>query len=268
MQFGRSFPKIMGILNVTPDSFSDGGRFSDVAAAVRHAERMIEDGADMLDVGGESTRPGAAPVEPEVELARVLPVIKGIRIIDKDIPLSIDTSKFEVARAALDAGANMINDVSGLRREPRLARLAADYDVPLVIMHSRDDPRTMQTAPRYEDVIREVLHFLTRQLQFARSCGARQLIADIGIGFAKTQEHNLLLLRHHDRFAELGLPMLLGISRKSFIGKQLGIDKPEQRDYATLALHLYLLNAGVDIVRVHNVTALGQARDLLAALRE
>lgn len=257
-----SFPQLMGIVNVTPDSFSDGGVYNEAEAAVAHALQLVQDGADILDIGGESSRPGAAEIPAHEELQRVVPVIEGIRKANADIPISIDTVKYDVARAALQAGATMINDISGLDSEPRLAELAAEYEVPLVLMHMAGTPRTMQQNPTYNDVVQDVFDALAAKLERARSLGAKQLYADVGIGFGKTMEHNLQLLANHKKFTDLGVPLLLGLSRKSFLGKLLGIEKAQERDVATLAMHLLLQDSGADIIRVHNVQYLAQARVL------
>lgn len=248
-----NFPKIMGILNVTPDSFSDGGKYSDYESAIRQADSMIESGADIIDIGGESTRPGAEAVDAATEISRVVPVIRYIRARNADIQISIDTTKREVALDAIGAGANMINDISGLSFEPELASLAAKYDIPIVLMHMQGTPRTMQVNPRYHDVVEDVFTALREKIEFARRAGARQIYADVGIGFGKSVEHNLELLKYLKRFKKLGTGLLLGISRKSFIGKMLGIDNPEYRDLATTILHSFLLDAEIDIIRVHNV---------------
>lgn len=261
-----SFPQLMGIVNVTPDSFSDGGAYNEAKAAVARALQLVQDGADILDIGGESSRPGAAEIPAHEELQRVVPVIEGVRKANADIPISIDTVKYDVARAALQAGATMINDISGLDSEPRLAELAAEYDVPLVLMHMAGTPRTMQQNPTYNDVVQDVFDALAAKLERARSLGAKQIYADVGIGFGKTMEHNLQLLANHKKFTDLGVPLLLGLSRKSFLGKLLGIEKAQERDVATLAMHLLLQDSGADIIRVHNVQYLAQARVLHRAL--
>lgn len=261
-----SFPQLMGIVNVTPDSFSDGGAYNEAEAAVAHALQLVQDGADILDIGGESSRPGAAEIPAHEELQRVVPVIEGIRKANADIPISIDTVKYDVARAALQAGATMINDISGLDSEPRLAELAAEYEVPLILMHMAGTPRTMQQNPTYNDVVQDVFDALAAKIERARSLGAQQLYADVGIGFGKTMEHNLQLLANHKKFTELGVPLLLGLSRKSFLGKLLGIEKAQERDVATLAMHLLLQDSGAEIIRVHNVQYLVQARVLHRAL--
>jgi dihydropteroate synthase len=260
------FPQIMGIVNATPDSFSDGGKYNSHETAYQHAIALLEQGADIIDIGGESTRPGAADVDPKDEQERVVPVIS---MIKKEIPnclISVDTTKYEVARAALDAGAEIINDISGLEFDPHLADLAAEYNAKLVIMHIQGKPRTMQSAPEYKDVVENILELLKQKIEFARSRGAKKIIADVGIGFGKTLEHNLELLRRHKEFSQLGVPMLLGISRKSFIGKLLDIDDPSQRDLPTALIHSLMLNSGADILRVHNVEIIAMLRKLAKEL--
>lgn len=256
------FPLIMGVVNVTPDSFSDGGLYAEPSAAVEHALELIEQGADLLDIGGESSRPGAEPVSVEEELRRVIPVIEGIRHSNREIPISVDTTKAEVAAAALAAGATMLNDISALRFDPRLGELAAAHGVPVVLMHMQGTPQTMQLDPRYGDVVAEVKAFLQERIGYARRLGIRYIVADVGIGFGKRVEHNWELLRRHREFLELGVPLLLGLSRKSFLGATLGIAEPWQRDCATALLHALLLGRGVSIVRVHNVALLAQLRRL------
>lgn len=260
------FPKIMGILNVTPDSFSDGGKFLDLERAIEWGLRLFEDGADIVDVGGESTRPNAEPVPADVEIKRVIPVIEGILKHRSDAFISIDTMKLEVAKLALQAGAQMINDVSGLQNEPLLAKLASEKKVPLVIMHMKGTPRTMQINPHYNNVVEEVFNFLDDKIKFARKLGVEQCYADVGIGFGKTVEHNWELLKNLERFHSLGVGLLLGISRKSFIGKTLDIDNPEDRDLPTLLLHTLLLPKEIDIIRVHNVRQFKNLRQLYEKL--
>lgn len=256
------FPRIMGIVNVTPDSFSDGGKYFDSSAAINHALTLIDQGADIVDIGGESSRPGAQNISEAEEIGRVLPVIEAVRSINSEIPISIDTVKYSVAKVALSAGASMINDITGLKNEPRLAELAAEYNADLVIMHIQGSPRTMQSNPFYDDVVQDVFSQLSKQIEFAKSVGVRKIYADVGIGFGKIVEHNVELLKNHKKFLELGVPLLLGISRKSFLGKYLGIEKAENRDFATLAAHLLLLDSGAEIIRVHNVEIFSQARKL------
>jgi len=249
---------IMGVLNTTPDSFSDGGRFISVAAALAQARRMAEEGADIIDVGGESTRPGAQAVSAEQEIARVVPVIEAIA---KEIPLpiSIDTSKPDVMRAAVAAGAGLINDVRALR-EPGALEAAASLNVPVCLMHMQGEPRSMQVNPHYDDVVREVREFLAERIAAAEAAGIEsgQIVIDPGFGFGKTVEHNLDLLRAISTFKELGCPLLAGLSRKSMIGKlqDLPVD---QRVNASVALALIAVQNGARIVRVHDVRATREA---------
>lgn len=249
----RNFPKIMGILNVTPDSFSDGGWFFDKDAAIKQGLQLFFGGADIIDIGGESTRPGSESVNAQEEINRVLPVIKGIK---KEIPesvISIDTSKYNVAMAAADAGAEVLNDVTALSGDERLADIAAKYNMALILMHMQGTPRIMQQDPKYDNVIEDIIKELAGKIQFAKEKGVKSIIADPGIGFGKTLEHNLEILRKIDRFSELHVPLALGISRKSFIGKTAGIDTPSERDVPTALIHALLLKHKIDIIRVHNV---------------
>ncbi len=247
------FPKIMGVINVTPDSFSDGGLFINSEVAVQWGLELLRDGADILDIGGESTRPGAQPVTVSEELKRVLPVIEGIKKEAPDAIISIDTTKYEVAKEAVESGARIINDVSGLQRDVRLANLAAENNCTLVIMHMQGTPATMQNNPTYQNVVEDIYNFLETQIQLAKQIGVKSIVADFGIGFGKTVEHNWELLRNIPRFYELNVPLLVGISRKSFLGKTLNIENPIERDVPTLILHTLLLNFNIDIIRVHNV---------------
>jgi dihydropteroate synthase len=247
------FPKIVGILNVTPDSFSDGGMFIHPEAAIRWGLKLLEDGADLLDVGGESTRPGSEPVPVDEELKRVCPVIEGIKREKADAIISIDTTKYEVAEKAIELGATIINDISGLQYDERMAALAAKNNCTLIIMHMQGTPQTMQLNPTYDDVVEDIFNFLQRKIKFARDCGVEKIIADVGIGFGKTVEHNWELLRRFERFYDLNVPLMLGISRKSFIGKTLNIDNPIERDVPTALLHSLLLRYRIDYIRVHNV---------------
>lgn len=243
----------MGILNVTPDSFSDGGKFFDTDNAIEWGLKLLDDGADIIDIGGESTRPNAEPVPEEEEIKRVLPVIRGILKKRPKAFISIDTMKYEVAKLAIESGVKMINNVSGLQTDVRFAQLASDYDVALVIMHMKGTPATMQNNPIYNNVVDEVYNFLDEKIKLAKSFGVREIYADVGIGFGKTIQHNWELLKNLEKFHSLNIPLLLGISRKSFIGKTLGIEKPKDRDLPTLLLHSLLLEKNVDIIRVHNV---------------
>ena len=252
---------VMGIINVTPDSFFDGGQRYDTAKAVADGLAMVASGADVLDVGGESTRPGAEPVSEEEEMARVLPVVHGLRR-ETQIPISVDTYKSSVARAALGAGADIVNDVSALRFDAAMAPLVAAENVPLVLMHMQGTPQTMQNDPRYGDVVREVRDFLAAQMFEAMDAGIaqEQIVLDPGIGFGKTLDHNLQLLRSLPALAALGRPLLVGVSRKGFIGRILNLD-PAERLEGSLAAAAAAVMAGANIVRVHDV------RETLRAVR-
>ncbi len=256
------FPKgvqrtlIMGILNVTPDSFSDGGAYFSPESALSRAEEMIQEGADLIDVGGESTRPGAEPVSPEEEIRRVLPVVQGL--VQRGYIVSVDTTKVEVAELVLKAGAHIINDISGLRFNPDLAKIVAKYRAGLVIMHSRGTPQNMQTLTDYENLIEEIYEFLAGQVDFALSQGVspEKIILDPGIGFAKTVEQNLEILRRLPEFKSLGYPILVGPSRKSFIGAVLGGLPPSERVEGTSASVALAIAGGARILRVHDVKAM------------
>ncbi len=261
------FPKIMGIVNVTPDSFSDGGLYSNANNAINHALKLIDEGANILDIGGESSRPNAETISIDEELERVIPVIEGIRKVDTTIDISIDTVKYEVAVAALEAGAGIINDISGLTNDKRLASLAAEHNVPLIVMHMQGTPRIMQKNPSYSNVVEDVFSDLSGKIRYAQSVGVTNIMADIGIGFGKTTEHNWTLLRNLKRFEGLGVPMVLGISRKSFLGKLLGIEHPIDRDIATGLLHALLLGENVEVIRVHEVNQMAALRKLWKELK-
>ena len=259
---------LMGILNVTPDSFSDAGQFFDHEAAVQRASAMIAAGADLLDIGGESTRPGADPVPAAVELKRVIPVIEAIRR-QSDIPLSIDTTKAEVARRALDAGADLVNDVSALRFDERMVDLVAGSGAPLILMHMQGTPRTMQEHPVYASLFSEIIAFLEERIRFATVHGiARdQLIIDPGIGFGKNLRHNLLLIRNLELFHCLDRPLLLGTSRKRFIGTIL--ERPvTEREIGTAVVHSFAIAAGVHLLRTHDVAWHRQVALMGDAVRE
>jgi dihydropteroate synthase len=258
--------KIMGILNVTPDSFSDGGDNLETNDLISSVEEMVENAVDIIDIGGESTRPGSDFVPLEEEIIRVIPVIKMLKKNFPKIPLSIDTTKYEVAKAALDCGVDYINDISGLQFEPRFAELASEYDAGLIIMHIQGNPKLMQINPYYTDIAEDVYSFLLEKVDLAKSYGVKKIWIDVGIGFGKTIEHNLELLRNLDKFNSIGAPQLLGISRKSFLGKILGIEEPKERDLATVLLHSMLLSKGIDIVRVHNVKNLQILRRFMELL--
>jgi len=251
-----SRPLIMGVLNVTPDSFADHGAHFDHAVALAHARALAAAGADILDVGGESTRPFAEPVPLEEELRRVIPVIAAIAA-EIPVPISIDTYKAKVARAALDAGAAIINDISALRFDPEMAELAAGAKAPVVLMHMQGTPRDMQQDPHYDDLMGEITAFFRERLDFAVSQGiARELIVlDPGLGFGKTGEHNLEILRRLEAFLELGCPLLVGPSRKAFIGRLTGQPAGPERDAGTLAALLASVQRGARIVRTHNVAS-------------
>ncbi len=253
---GISRPLVMGVLNLTPDSFSDGGLFTNESEAVKQAEKLISDGADIIDIGGESSRPGSKQVTAEEEIRRVLPVIKAV-CQRWDIPVSIDTWKSAVAGAAIDAGAEIINDISGLRFDSEMAALAARSGAGLVLMHSRGEFSTMHSQPPVYDVLSEVVENLSHSLEKARAAavGDRQIVLDVGIGFGKTAEQNLELLARLDEVSRAfsGFPILVGASRKSFIGKVLGREEPRQRLYGSLASAAIAVFNGADIVRVHDV---------------
>ncbi|MCW1914347.1 dihydropteroate synthase [Luteolibacter sp. GHJ8] len=259
--------KIMGILNVTPDSFSDGGRHAGVEAALKHARTMIRDGAEIIDVGGESTRPGAPEVAIAEEIARTRPVIDALRA-EWDGCISIDTSKAAVAEAALLAGADVVNDVSGLTADPEMVRVCAASGCGVVVMHMQGDPRTMQVAPHYEDVVAEVREFFEERLATLERGGIRReaICFDPGIGFGKTIRHNLKLLRDIGSLTVGGRPVLLGVSRKSFIGKALGSDDLADRAWPTVAITASTREAGVMIHRVHEVKPNHQALRMAEAI--
>jgi dihydropteroate synthase len=256
--------RIMGIINVTSDSFSDGGQFLHPARAIEHGLALVEDGADILDIGGESTRPGSDYVSAETELERVLPVIERL-LTEAAVPISIDTRKPEVARECLRRGVHMVNDVGGLC-QPEMREVVAEFAVPAVIMHMQGEPKTMQQSPHYDDVVREVKQFLEQQVALAQEAGISQLIVDPGIGFGKTLEHNLEIMRHLDLFAALGYPLLLGTSRKSFIKAITGVQDPLEREPGTIASNVIGVIKGVNILRVHNVKACKQSLQVCEAI--
>ena len=258
---------LMGAINVTPDSFSDGNRFFESDRAIQQGELLAAEGADLLDIGGESTRPFSEAVPLEEELRRVIPVIKELAK-RTSIPISIDTCKNRVAQEALDVGATIINDVSALRFDPELVRVAADADVPLVLMHMQGTPRVMQIEPRYDSLLSEVISFLEERIQFACAGGVarERIIVDPGIGFGKTVNHNLLLIKHLDALATLGRPVLLGTSRKAFIGSVLDKEVTE-REPGTWATVCTGIIKGAHIVRVHEVTTCRQLADMIDAIQ-
>lgn len=264
-------PRVMSILNVTPDSFSDGGRFADADAAVRHAERLIGEGADILDIGGESTRPGSSRVSAGEEISRIVPVIEAVAK-RFDIPISVDTSKSQVARAALDAGAEIINDISGLRFDPLLAQAAAGSNAGLVLMHSSGEFESMHSQPPVDDIMAVVAAAFRRAIQQAKAAGVgrEQIVLDVGIGFGKTLDQNLELIAKLDKlkseFADY--PIMAGTSRKSFIGKLLGDIPPNERSAGSLASAVVAAWNGADILRVHDVRATVDAVKLVVAIRK
>jgi dihydropteroate synthase len=255
--FSLDFSKktyVMGILNITPDSFSDGGLFFNEKKAIEHALRLVEEGADIIDIGGESTRPGSEPVSAEEEIKRTIPVIKAISREVK-IPVSIDTYKAEVARQALDAGASMVNDISGLRFDQDMPKVVSKYKVPVIIMHIKGRPKDMQQNPQYEALIPEVLDYLRISMRIGEKFGIKEdrIIIDPGIGFGKTFDHNLEIIKNLKEFTMLGRPLAIGVSRKAFIGKILGDVPPAERLEGTLAAVAISVFNGANIVRVHNV---------------
>jgi dihydropteroate synthase len=255
----------MGVLNVTPDSFSDGGRFVESADAVEHGHRLLAEGAALVDVGGESTRPGAQAVGVEEELARVVPVLEGLR----GVSLSIDTSKAEVARRALELGADLVNDVTALRADPELAGVVAEADAFVCLMHMQGEPRTMQAAPHYDDVVAEVLAFLEERIAFAVDAGIREdrICVDPGIGFGKTADHNLELMRRLDELGALGRPVLVGSSRKSTLGKVVGdADATVGSLAASLAAAVTAFERGAWMIRAHDVRETVEALSVAAAV--
>jgi dihydropteroate synthase len=260
-------PRVMGVVNVTPDSFSDGGHHANTDQAIEHALRLVEEGADILDVGGESTRPGATPLSEQDELTRVIPVIEALAK-KTSVAISIDTYKPNVMRAAVQAGAGMINDVRALREEGAIEAAAA-LGVPVVLMHMQGDPASMQSAPHYEQVITEVHSFLAQRIFACEMSGIakKNIVIDPGFGFGKTLEHNLALLAQLQRFTELGVPVLAGLSRKSMIGAITGRDV-DQRVYGSVAAALIAAQNGAKIIRVHDVAATVDALKVLTAVNQ
>jgi len=262
----KKFPMIMGILNVTPDSFSDGGRFKTTKDAIDYALQMANDGADIIDIGGESTRPGAEEVSLNEELRRVIPVIEGIKNNNDNIKISIDTTKYEVAKKACELGINIINDISGLQFEPRLAELAQKYDKELIIMHTKGKPKTMQNSTAYNNIIEELKLYFNNQISLANSYGVKKIIIDTGVGFGKKLEHNLEILKNLEEFNNFGYPQMLGISRKSFFDHLLNIKVAEERDIPTALLHSLLLKNNLKMIRIHNVKLFSTLRTINSAL--
>ena len=262
-------PLVMGVLNVTPDSFSDGGRFLDPGAAVAHAEAMAAEGADLIDVGGESTRPGSLPVDLAEQVRRVVPVLRALRNRLPDVAFSIDSTRADVAAAALDAGARVVNDVSAGRDDPEMLPLAARAGCPIVLMHMQGTPATMQLEPRYQDVTREVRQFLSERATVAQRAGitAERILVDPGIGFGKTVRHNLQLLRDIPLLARDGRAVVVGASRKGFIGAITGEAADGGRAFGTAATVAWSVSNGAAVVRVHDVAPMSQVVRMVQAIR-
>jgi len=261
-------PVLVGILNVTPDSFSDGEEFLDPGRAVARAETLLDEGAHIVDVGGESTRPGSEPVSEEEELRRILPVVWGILVARSEALISIDTYRASTAEAALDAGVSIVNDVTALS-DPKMAGLVAERGCPVVLMHMQGEPKSMQQDPRYKEVVREIRDFLARRAECAMQAGVKEenIILDPGIGFGKTLEHNLTLLSRLDSLAGLGFPVLVGVSRKSFLGK-ISDGEPKSRLFGTIASNVLAHERGATLFRVHDVRANKEALAVAAAIQE
>lgn len=268
--FKTTSPQIMGILNVTPDSFSDGGKFTGLDAAIQQAETMLAEGADMIDVGGESTRPGSDPVSADEQIRRVVPAIKAIRQLNAEIIISIDTTLSTVAEAALEAGANLINDVSGGLADANMLQFAATNQMPIILMHAQGTPKTMQDQPFYNDVVAEVKSLLKQQVAAALDAGLKpELIAiDPGIGFGKRKQDNLDLLANLDQLVAIGYPVLLGTSRKRFMGSICNVSEPSELVTATAVTTALGVMAGVTMFRVHDVKANRQAADVAWAIKQ
>jgi dihydropteroate synthase len=254
---GGPGPVVVGILNVTPDSFSDGGYFLDPEAAAEHAAAMLDDGAGILDLGGESTRPGSDPVSQEEEIRRVIPVIERILAVRPGAVISVDTYRSGTATAALGAGARLINDVTALRGDHRMASVVKEARCPVILMHMQGEPKTMQKEPHYEDVVREVRDFLAQRAEsaVAAGIGPENVIVDPGIGFGKNLEHNLDLLQNLDTIVDLGFPVLIGASRKTFIGRITGVREARERVFSTVATTVLAYERGATFFRVHDVRA-------------
>src|ERR671910_319303 len=250
-------PAVVGILNITPDSFSDGGEFLDPGAAAEHAATMLDEGADILDVGGESTRPGSDPVSQEEEIQRVIPVLERILSVRPEAVISIDTYRSGTATAALEVGASLVNDVTALRGDPRMASVIQEAACPVILMHMQGEPKTMQKEPHYEDVVGEVRDFLAERAEYAVTAGVRpeNVIVDPGIGFGKNLEHNLALLRNLDAIVDLGFPVLIGASRKRFIERITGVKVARDRMSGTVATTVLAYEQGATFFRVHDVRA-------------
>lgn len=265
----ESGPKIMGVVNVTPDSFSDGGDFYSTGKAVEQGLQLVEAGADIIDVGGESTRPGSKGISEQEEINRVIPVIKALAA-QTDEPICVDTTKAGVACVALDAGAAMVNDISAGNSEPELLRIAAGYGVPVVLMHMKGMPRSMQENPTYDDLMGEIKSYLCLAAERAEEAGVRKnlIIIDPGIGFGKTFDHNLTLINRLDEFQSLNRPILLGASRKAFLGQILGGVPPKERETATEAINALAVYKGANIIRTHKVESTKQMLAVAHAVRQ
>jgi len=257
---------LMGVLNVTPDSFSDGGRFLKLEEAVKQGLKLAEEGADIIDIGGESTRPGSEPVTIEEELRRIMPVIEELtkRI---QVPISIDTYKSKIAKEVLDSGASMVNDISGLRFDPEMKKVIAEYDVPVVLMHIQGTPRNMQENPKYDNLIEDIKSYLNQSISMAEETGIGEdkIIIDPGIGFGKTLDDNLKILKNLREFKSLGKPVMIGVSRKSFIGKILDLPTDERLEGSLAALAIAVIN-GANILRVHDVKESKRVAKLVDAI--
>lgn len=261
-------PVVMGILNVTPDSFSDGGKYGSVQQAVDAVSQMVDEGAAIIDIGGESTRPGADPVSEPEEINRVIPVLEQVLKIYPNTFFSIDTTKYQVAEKSLELGAHIINDISGLQKEPRLAELCATYQAGYVLMHSRGDPQTMQKNPEYQDVVDDIYAFLKKGVEQLQQAGVLSIMVDPGIGFGKTLQHNLEIIKELKKFITLGCPLLVGASRKSMIGKLLDKRPADGRLAGTLAVHYHCLLHGAKILRVHDVQEAVDSVKIFEALKD
>jgi dihydropteroate synthase len=261
-------PVVVGILNVTPDSFSDGGDFLDLEAAAVHAAAMLDEGAGILDLGGESTRPGSDPVSQEEEIRRVIPVVERILTVRPEAMISVDTYRAGTATAALEAGARLINDVTALCGDPRMASVVGEAACPVILMHMQGEPKTMQKEPHYEDVVREVRDFLAERAEYAVDAGVRpeNIVVDPGIGFGKNLEHNLDLLHNLDAIVDLGFPVLIGASRKRFIGSITGVQEAKERIFGTVVTTVLAYERGATFFRVHDVRANYEALAVAAAV--
>lgn len=270
MFFNINRPLIMGILNITPDSFSDGGKYAGLDSALQQVELMLSEGADIIDIGGESTRPGAETVSSDMQIQRVVPVILAIRQVAQNILISIDTTSSAVAKAALDAGANIINDVSGGRADPAILTLAAKTGAPIILMHSPERSKTMQDNPHYEQVVQEVIEALNDNITAALKAGVKKehIAIDPGIGFGKRKQDNLDLLAHLDSLVALGFPVLLGTSRKRFMGTICDVSEPSELVTATAVTTALGVMAGVQMFRVHDVKENRQAADVAWAIKQ